>query len=61
MYSIEGYVTMGASDEKTGVSLGERLSSLLCWWVALDSDYKGVLVALLIVIAIYLFGIEVPW
>ena len=61
MYSIEGYVTMGAFDEETGISLGERLSSLLYWWVALDSDYKGVLVALLIVIAIYLFGIGVPW
>jgi hypothetical protein len=47
--------------EETGVSLGERLSPLLHRWVALDSDYKSVMVALLIALAVYLFGIEVPW
>lgn len=52
---------MGVLDGETGLSLGERLSLLLRRWVALDSDYKSVLVAFLIVVVVYLFGIEVPW
>ena len=52
---------MGALDGEARVSLGKRLSPLLRRWVALDSDYKSVLVAFLIILLVSLFGIEVPW